>query len=332
MKLTPKEQEKQIMYRDARFTKKYDDIWQSVGKCVFCDLRDKYIFYEENGIVMTVSLYAYIDGHFMIVPRRHIKSPKELTQLEWDTIRKFSYIAKKLIREVHGVKGMQLVQKDGSDAQSTVDQHLHFHCVPFDAPDLCEWNYRKLKFTPIENAEKYRDAKRKIISLNKKFDEKYKNPSSIRIVCDAIILNEKNQVLLQERKEHLKLTPDYLTLPGGGVDNFDASLIEELAREVLEETGCNIADLNPKLIDSRLGETTITKSDPHIDMSYQTLNRFVWNTYLVEVKSTIKLTPGDDCDELVWMDCDTAMKSERVSDGIREILKKALSHAKLTTK
>src|SRR5882724_3960666 len=171
--LTPDEQQKQIMYRDARFTKQYDDIWKSVGKCVFCDLREKYVFFEEHGVVMTVSLYAYIDGHFMIVPRRHIRSPKELTQIEWDTIRKFSYIAKKLIKDVHGVRGMQLVQKDGSEAQSTVDQHLHFHCIPFDTPDLCQWNYRKLQYTPLENAELYKQASKKIIKLDRKFTEKY---------------------------------------------------------------------------------------------------------------------------------------------------------------
>ncbi|HSX16492.1 MAG TPA: NUDIX domain-containing protein [Patescibacteria group bacterium] len=323
MKLTPEERQKQEQYRDARFNKQYDSIWQSVGKCVFCDLKDKYIFFEENGIVMTVSLFAYIDGHFMIVPRRHVKSPKELTQLEWDTVRKFFYIAKKLVRDVHGIKGMQIVQKDGSDAQSTVDQHLHFHCIPFDKSDLCEWNYRKLALTPIENAEKYRSAKKKIVSLDKKFDEKYRSPSGIRVVCDAIILNEKNEVLLQERKEHLKLTPDYLTLPGGGVDNYESSLISELSREVLEETGYDISKHAPILLDSRLGKTVITRRDTHIDAEYQVDNRFLWNTYLVEgVKSSAKLTPGDDCEELIWMDLKTALTHDRISPGIRDALQK----------
>ena len=42
---------KQLAYRDARISGRYEDIWQSVGKCVFCDLKDKYIIFEENGIV-----------------------------------------------------------------------------------------------------------------------------------------------------------------------------------------------------------------------------------------------------------------------------------------
>jgi histidine triad (HIT) family protein len=172
MDLSPEEQKKQIRYRDARFTGKYDGIWQSVGKCVFCDMRDKYIFHEENGIVMTIALYAYVDGHFFIVPRRHVRSVKELTPSEWETVRKFMYIAKKLIRKIHDISGVQFIQKEGATAQSTVE-HIHFHCIPFDAPDLSTWNYRKLSATPIENVQKYKQAQKKINELAKKFDSKY---------------------------------------------------------------------------------------------------------------------------------------------------------------
>ncbi|MFZ1250473.1 MAG: HIT family protein [Candidatus Microsaccharimonas sp.] len=163
---------KQIAYRDARITGSYDDIWQSTGKCVFCDLKEDYILYEENGVVLTITLFAYIDGHMMIIPRRHVRSVKELTPEEWEIMRKFMYIAKKLIREVHGIKGMQIVQKDGADAQSTVE-HLHFHAIPFDAPDLNEWNYRQLKNTPLENTALYKAKSKTIASLAKRFDEKY---------------------------------------------------------------------------------------------------------------------------------------------------------------
>lgn len=174
MKLSSDEQKKQAYYRDARVTGEYDKIWQNVGHCAFCHLNDSYVYFEENGVVLTVALYAYIDGHSMIIPRRHVKSVKELTPTEWETMRKFMYIAKKLIREEYGIKGMQIVQKDGVQAQSTVE-HLHFHCVPFDSPDLSSWNYRRLTFTPIENAEKYQKHKKKIIQLAKRFSKKYQD-------------------------------------------------------------------------------------------------------------------------------------------------------------
>jgi len=173
MKSPEDEQERQKLYRDARFTKQYDDIWQNVGKCVFCDMRDKYIFFEENGVVMTVTLYAYIDGHLLIVPRRHVRSVKELTPEEWEAVRKMMYLAKKMIKKVHKAKGIQFVQKEGIDAQSTVE-HIHFHAIPFDAQDLSSWNYRELKHTPLENADLYKAQTTKLTELADKFDQKYK--------------------------------------------------------------------------------------------------------------------------------------------------------------
>lgn len=174
MNLTPEEQAKQEFYRDARFTDQYDKVWKTVGVCAFCEPRDKYIFYEENGIMMTISLFAYIDGHFLIVPRRHLRSTKEMTSPEWATVRKCMYIAKKLIREVHNISGMQTILKEGASAQSTVGDHIHFHCVPFDAPDLSVWNYRKLKHTPLENVALYKKQDVKINELADRFDKKYR--------------------------------------------------------------------------------------------------------------------------------------------------------------
>lgn len=172
--LTPDEQQKQVHYRDARTGDYYDEIWQNVGKCVFCDLRAKYIVAEENDVVLTIALFAYIDGNLMIVPRRHVRSVKELSDSEWATIRKLMYIAKKLIREVHGIKGIQYVLRDGGIvAQSTVSDHLHFHCIPFDAPDLSVWNYRQLQYTPLENAQLYQAQADKIAKLGKRYDKKY---------------------------------------------------------------------------------------------------------------------------------------------------------------
>lgn len=174
LNISPEEQKKQEYYRDARTGGYYGEIWKSVGKCVFCDMRDKYIVVEESGMVLTVALFAYIDGNVMIVPRRHVKSVKELTDEEWQAARKLMYIAKKLIRKIYGIKGVQYVLRDGGiTAQSTVADHMHIHVVPFDAPDLSVWNYRKLKYTPLENAELFRDQAKTIAKLSEKFSEKY---------------------------------------------------------------------------------------------------------------------------------------------------------------
>lgn len=174
MDLSQHEKKKQEHYRAARTGGYYGKIWTTVGKCVFCDLRDKYIVHEENRVVLTVPLFAYIDGNLLIIPRRHVKSAKELTPEEWETIRKFMYIAKKIIRKVHKLKDIQYVLRDGGLAvSSTVQDHLHMHCVPSDGPDMTVWNYRELKYTPLENAELFRKQSKTIKDLSKRFGKKY---------------------------------------------------------------------------------------------------------------------------------------------------------------
>jgi diadenosine tetraphosphate (Ap4A) HIT family hydrolase len=177
--LSPEERQKQEYYRDARTGGYYGEIWTTVGKCVFCDLRDKYIVHEENGVVLTVPLFAYIDGNLMIIPRRHVKSIKELTPDEWATVQKFTYIAKKIIRKVHGLKDIQYVVRDGGAAvNSTVQDHLHMHCIPSDGPDLSVWNYRKLRYTPLENAQLFRTQSKKIRDLSSRYETKYASEQS----------------------------------------------------------------------------------------------------------------------------------------------------------
>jgi dCMP deaminase len=207
MSLTPEEKKKQEYYRDARTGGYYGEIWQNVGKCVFCDLRDKYIVAEENGMVLTVALYAYIDGNVMIVPRRHVKSVKELTSEEWEAARKFMYVAKKLIRKVHDIKGVQYVIRDGGIvAQSTVSDHLHIHVIPFDAPDLSTWNYRKLKYTPLENAELFRARASSIAKLAEKFNEKYAESQPSAHDSKEVYRQAFKQVLVSKKASQAKKT------------------------------------------------------------------------------------------------------------------------------
>ena len=90
----------QQYYKNARLSGDYAQIWRNTGKCVFCDLKKKYILLEENEIVLTINLFPYTDGQLMAIPRQHISSPKQLSQTQWETIRQFNYVAKKMIKKV----------------------------------------------------------------------------------------------------------------------------------------------------------------------------------------------------------------------------------------
>jgi diadenosine tetraphosphate (Ap4A) HIT family hydrolase len=165
----------QQQMKQARTNGHYSQIWQNTGKCVFCHLKEKYILLEENQMVLTINLYPYLDGQLLAVPRQHIRSPKQLKPKQWATIRKFNYLAKKLMRRTHGYKGMwTLIREGGAKAQMSVTDHLHVHFIPFDQADLCEWNYRQLKNTPIENAQDYKQKASYIKKLIRRYNQKYR--------------------------------------------------------------------------------------------------------------------------------------------------------------
>jgi diadenosine tetraphosphate (Ap4A) HIT family hydrolase/8-oxo-dGTP pyrophosphatase MutT (NUDIX family) len=319
--LTPEEQKKQEYYRDARFLKYYDGIWQTTGKCVFCDLREKYVLFEQDGMVLAVTLYAYIDGDMMIIPRRHVTSASELTDKEWGATRKLMHISRKLVREVHDIRGVQFVQRHGGiQAQSTVE-HLHIKCVPFDAPDLSVWNYRKLKHTPLENAALYKSQAKKIVKHDLKFEEKYASSSRLAVMCDAILVNEKDEVLLEERTPEMKFVPDIMTMPGGTVTNFDSTFEQELAREVEEETGLTLDPKGFKLQMSRINGIVRTRKEEHLNVRYGVPQQFVLNTYTYERPITAKevqnMRPGDDCAQLVWVPRAEVARHTRISDEVK---------------
>lgn len=323
MELSAEDRKKQELYRDARFTKKYDGIWQNVGKCVFCDLKDKYIFYEENGMVMTITLFAYIDGHMMIIPRRHVRSIKELTPVEWETVRKFSYIAKKLQKRVYNARGFQLIQKDGIDAQGTVE-HIHFHCIPFDSPDLGVWNYRKLKNTPLENANLYKAQSRKIAKLGQRFVEKYDRKAKIEVNCSLILINDRSEVLFHERPSWAKIGDDWISPPGGMVNDLNRPLEEELAREVREETGLELDSSKFELVSSDIEKLMRHNEDPESGKTVSYVHQFLWNIYVLKgVETDIHLTPGDDAVHLLWVPLDEVQNHPRISAGVKAAIAKA---------
>lgn len=324
MELSAEDQKKQELYRDARFTKQYDGIWKNVGKCVFCDLKDKYVILEENDVVLTITLFAYIDGHCMIIPRRHVRSVKELTPLEWETIRKFMYIAKKMIKKVHGNKGVQFVQKDGVDAQSTVE-HIHFHAIPFDAPDLSVWNYRKLKHTPLENANLYRSNAAKITELSKKFAEKYEQKTRLEINCNLLIINKRGEVLFHERPIWAKIGNDWISPPGGMAHDLERSLEEELAREIHEETGLKLDPAKFELLSSSIEKLTRHRLHHSSGKTSPYVHQFLWNIYVLrDVAATVKLTPGDDATKLLWIPLNDVHNHPRISPGVKAAVAKVV--------
>lgn len=61
----------------------------------------------------------------------------------------------------------------------------------------------------------------------------------IGVGCGAIILNDKNQVLLMQRSSKANNEPGYWTKPGGTVE-FGEKVVDAVKREIKEEVGIEI--------------------------------------------------------------------------------------------
>lgn len=177
-----------LIHMNARSSQEffYGDIWKSVGKCVFCDLKEKYIIKEVNGLVLTTNIYPYIDGNLMIVPKRHVAHLKMLTEEEWEGVRMLQYVAKKLLRKFFGYKGLWLLYREGSsyeNSQKTVG-HLHIHLMPYKE-GLVEWNYQKIKYPPRLVAKAFRENDKAMEILISRYRKKYGKTKGLNKAKDS---------------------------------------------------------------------------------------------------------------------------------------------------
>lgn len=124
----------------------------------------------------------------------------------------------------------------------------------------------------------------------------------MRMICSALIVNTKNEVLLTERHPKHQLSGITCTPPGGFVDDFTKSFQEEVAREVQEETGLKIQPHSYILFDSQVSSIERIQVSESLKVTYKRLDQHFWNIYLVTgVAPTTKLKPSDDVSRAFWL-------------------------------
>lgn len=149
----------QLTAREKGF---YEKVWQTAEgmKCVFCDLKEKYIVTEIDGMVLTVALYPYTDGHLLIIPRRHIESMKELSMEEEKVVFELARIGTRLLRKKYGVENSWFLVREGNGIKvgKTV-KHLHFHLIPYQ-PEVIKMTEVKLNILPETVAQSLREERK----------------------------------------------------------------------------------------------------------------------------------------------------------------------------
>jgi rfaE bifunctional protein nucleotidyltransferase chain/domain len=146
--------ESQLEAREKGF---YSKVLEEVGKsnkCVFCDLKEKYIIKELGEVVLTVALYPYADGHLLIIPKRHIESAGEMTKKEWEQVKELIREGEKMLKKHLNLENYWVLVRegDGIAAGKTV-RHMHFHILPYNS-EVVKMGQTKLNILPIDLAAK----------------------------------------------------------------------------------------------------------------------------------------------------------------------------------
>ncbi len=138
------------------------DYWRiakeiEANKCVFCDLRDKYVIDKNDQGVLTVNIFPYIDGQLLVIPNRHFIDISEMTKDEVLGMHELCNKGINLLKTKLNIDNVWLILRNGDLAGKTI-KHLHWNILPY-TEGLNTWNYQENTILPIDLASILRGEK-----------------------------------------------------------------------------------------------------------------------------------------------------------------------------
>lgn len=153
---------------NAKLSQWYDHIANTITKCPFCDLKEKYLVVNGKTCVLTVNLFPYVDGHLMVIPKRHIEKSSQLTEEE--TIETHTLITKgiKLLKNEFSYTCINVLYREGGQNAGQSLLHSHTHILPVDKlltyrQGGFDFNFQKITQAPIDTAHRLRQAMSKLL-------------------------------------------------------------------------------------------------------------------------------------------------------------------------
>ena len=131
-----------------------------MNSCVFCDpeVREKEAFYEDETNIALVNIKPAVEGHILLMPKRHVESFIELTEKEAADM--FSSVEKiySILKKAYNAAAFNLVIQDGPEAGQSIS-HLHMHICPRVKGDVESKKFYRLVFIEAEKREPISDQK-----------------------------------------------------------------------------------------------------------------------------------------------------------------------------
>lgn len=144
-------------FRNPRLEGKYEELAaeREAEKCVFCDLREKYIITSNKLATLTVNIFPYTDGQLLVIPQRHLVEVSDLTLDEVQAIHELNIKGMELLKVELGLTNFWLIQRDGNSSGKTI-KHLHNNILPYNE-QLNTWHHQQITIPPVELAYRLRN-------------------------------------------------------------------------------------------------------------------------------------------------------------------------------
>lgn len=135
---------------------------ESSGRCVFCNLKDKYIICEHNDWVLTANLFPRSTGDLVIIPRRHIVTQDEFIEGDAESMVHLGGIGRKLLERGVNIRATYFLFREGSETDKTVS-HFHAQLMAY-RKGLVKWNPQQDMLEPAKLAQILRETNERLKS------------------------------------------------------------------------------------------------------------------------------------------------------------------------
>jgi ATP adenylyltransferase len=115
------------------------EMWTMMSEsCVFCSYAGRRQVVRYNSVIAFLDNYPVTEGHFLIVPERHIHDLFEMTSPEvTDLMFALHSIRQLLLASDSSIAGFNVGANIGAAAGQTVE-HAHIHLIPRRHGDVAE--------------------------------------------------------------------------------------------------------------------------------------------------------------------------------------------------
>ncbi len=113
-------------------------------------------YYETDHMIVVYNKYPAVPGHSIVIPKRHVESPTELTAEEYvDMFKALNKTLPVLLDMYATDKSYDLIMQVGDYSGMTI-HHIHMHITPRGKDDTYHVDtaqlYEEIKRRPIEGA------------------------------------------------------------------------------------------------------------------------------------------------------------------------------------